>query len=53
MALFWYEKGGFLYDVVDGENGDDPSLRPNQLFAISLRYPVLEKNRWASVLQVV
>ncbi|MEK7873756.1 MAG: amylo-alpha-1,6-glucosidase, partial [Chloroflexota bacterium] len=32
---FWYGPGGYLYDVVDGEEGDDPSLRPNQLFAIS------------------
>ena len=30
------KNGGFLYDVVDGENGDDISCRPNQVFAISL-----------------
>ena len=29
-------EGGYLYDVVDGENGDEPSFRPNQIFAISL-----------------
>jgi predicted glycogen debranching enzyme len=50
---FWYEKGGHLYDVVDGENGDDPSLRPNQVFAISLDFPVLAENRWAPVMQCV
>lgn len=50
---FWYEAGGYLYDVVDAEGGgDDPALRPNQLFAISLDYPVLEPGRWASVLDV-
>ena len=38
-ARFWYEPGGYLYDVVDGEQGDDPACRPNQLFAISLRAP--------------
>ena len=27
-ARFWYEKGGYLYDVVDGEHGDDPCLPP-------------------------
>lgn len=52
-ARFWYGKGGYLYDVVDGEAGDDPSCRPNQLLAISLRHPVLERSRWESVLQVV
>ncbi len=52
---FWYEKGGYLYDVVDGENGkrEDASLRPNQILAISLQYPVLEQNKWQPVLQVV
>lgn len=50
---FWYEPGGYLFDVVDGESGDDPSLRPNQIFAISLRYPVLERERWPAVLATV
>jgi predicted glycogen debranching enzyme len=50
---FWYEKGQYLYDVIDGENGDDPALRPNQLFAISLKHPVLEKSRWKPVLDIV
>ena len=36
---FWYDEGGYLYDVVDGEDGDDPACRPNQLLAISLRPP--------------
>jgi predicted glycogen debranching enzyme len=50
---FWYGEGGHLYDVVDGEHGDDPSLRPNQVFAISLDHPVLDRSRWAPVLEVV
>jgi predicted glycogen debranching enzyme len=52
-ARFWNESRGFLYDIVDGESGDDPSLRPNQLFAISLDYPVLDSSRWPAVLQTV
>lgn len=50
---FWCEAAGYLYDVVDGENGDDPCCRPNQVFAISLDYPVLEERRWKPVLAVV
>lgn len=51
---FWYETGAFLYDVVDGENGsDDPSCRPNQVFAISLPYPVLQRDRWNAVINAV
>ncbi|GFO60450.1 glycogen debranching protein [Geomonas silvestris] len=48
---FWYQEGGYLYDVVDGESGDDPSCRPNQLFAIALPYPVLAPERWEPVLE--
>ena len=51
---FWWEAGGHLYDVVDGEDGaDDNACRPNQIFAISLRHPVLEESRWQPVLETV
>src|SRR5215467_6082625 len=50
---FWYEAGGYLYDVVDGKEGDDPSCRPNQVLAISLRHPVLDAVHWKPVLEVV
>ena len=50
---FWYDEGGWLYDVVDGEDGDDPALRPNQVLAFSLRHPVLDPARWERVLGVV
>lgn len=49
---FWYA-GGWCYDVVDGENGDDPALRPNQLLAFALDHPILDERRWATVLDVV
>jgi glycogen debranching enzyme len=50
---FWYEPGGYLFDVIDGEEGDDAAFRPNQVLAISLKHPVLERNRWRAVLQKV
>lgn len=50
---FWIKEKGALYDVVDGEKGEDSAFRPNQLFAISLKYPVLEESRWASVVENV
>ncbi len=50
---FWHDKGGYLYDVVDGENGDDAAFRPNQLLAFSLRHPVLAPERWQQVLRAV
>jgi predicted glycogen debranching enzyme len=50
---FWYGEGGYLYDVIDGEDGDDTACRPNQIFAISLDHPVLETERWLPVFDVV
>ena len=50
---FWYAEGGYLYDVVDGERGDDPACRPNQVLAIALPHPVLDPDRWEAVLKVV
>ncbi|MBN9118501.1 MAG: glycogen debranching enzyme family protein [Planctomycetes bacterium] len=51
---FWYEPGGYLYDVLDGPDGkNDPALRPNQVFTISLEHPILDRARWERVLTVV
>jgi predicted glycogen debranching enzyme len=51
-ARFWSEPLQHLLDVVDGPDGDDPACRPNQLFAISLKHPVLDEPRWAPVVEV-
>jgi predicted glycogen debranching enzyme len=50
---FWYAAGGYLYDVVDGEHGDDAACRPNQIFALSLPRPVLAPERWQPVFETV
>jgi glycogen debranching enzyme len=50
---FWYAEGGYLYDCVDGPAGDDSSLRPNQLFSFSLRYPILPESYRTQVLDSV
>jgi predicted glycogen debranching enzyme len=52
-ARYWHEPGRHLFDVVDGEQGDDPTLRPNQLFTMSLRYPILRQERWRPVVDIV
>jgi predicted glycogen debranching enzyme len=55
-SRFWYEQGGYLYDVVDvdgiaGQN--DTSLRPNQLFAASLTHNLLSEEQTRSMFQKV
>jgi predicted glycogen debranching enzyme len=48
-AEFWYADGGYLFDVVDGRDGADASLRPNQIFAVSLGTDLLDRERARSV----
>ena len=51
---FWAPQLGYCYDVVDQPGGgDDTSLRPNQILAISLPYAVLDKDKWKPVLNIV
>jgi predicted glycogen debranching enzyme len=51
-AAFWYQAGGYLYDVIDGASRD-ASLRPNQLYALALDPAVIDKTRAASALATV
>src|SRR5262249_20852322 len=46
---FWCETEQGLYDVIDGEIGDDPSCRPNQIFAVSMPNPILSQDKWRPV----
>src|SRR4029078_417939 len=48
---FWYADGGYLYDVVDGEQGDEACCRPNQVLSIALPHPVLDRGRWEPVMK--
>ncbi len=52
-SRFWNEKGGYLFDIVDGESGDDAAFRPNQLLALSLPNAVLDPSRWEPVVTKV
>lgn len=55
-SRFWYEAGGYLYDVVDVEGikgQNDAALRPNQLFAASLTHHLLTEAQMRSMLQQI
>jgi predicted glycogen debranching enzyme len=50
---FWYAEGGYLYDVIDTPSGgNDASLRPNQLFAVSLEPNLLAPEAARSVVDL-
>ncbi|HEY7992586.1 MAG TPA: amylo-alpha-1,6-glucosidase, partial [Candidatus Eremiobacteraceae bacterium] len=46
---FWREELGYCADVLDGPDGADASLRPNQIFAISLPEPLLDRTQMRKV----
>jgi predicted glycogen debranching enzyme len=59
---FWNPDLDCLYDVVDSpeerdghlvDPHDDPSVRPNQVIALALKYPVLAEEKWKAVLEIV
>ena len=50
--LFWNEPTGCLYDVVNG-GPPDASIRPNQIFAVSLTHSMLSTERAKAVVEKV
>lgn len=50
--LFWNESGGYCFDVIETDRSDD-SFRPNQLFAISLPFSLLDRERSVLVFEKV
>lgn len=52
IGSFWNEETGCLYDVVDTDE-KDASIRPNQIYAISLPYTMLDDEKAKSVVDVV
>ncbi len=50
--VFWFTEGNYLYDVVR-EDLHDPSIRPNQIFAVSLPFSPLTAERQRAVFEVV
>lgn len=49
---FWNGSAGYCYDVIDGPEGHDACLRPNQLFAIALPHSPLSAERAKRVVDV-
>jgi predicted glycogen debranching enzyme len=50
--LFWNNTNGSLYDYIDGDYRCD-DIRPNQIYALSLPFPVLQQDRALAVIEIV
>ncbi|NBC01387.1 MAG: glycogen debranching protein [Bacteroidetes bacterium] len=48
---FWDADRGYCVDVIDGPDGDDPALRPNQLLAVSLPHSPLDAEQQRAVVE--
>jgi len=51
--LFWNDSKGYLNDCILPDGLIDDSLRPNQIFAVSLNFSPLSEQQQASVVEVV
>lgn len=51
-AAFWNQRAGCLFDVV-GPDGPDASIRPNQVFAVSLHYSMLEREPGKQIIDIL
>jgi len=52
LEQFWNPKNGYLCDVIN-DDGADLTLRPNQLIAASLDFPLLDRTKSESVVEAV
>jgi len=52
LPRFWNEAAGYCYDVLDGPDGHDAALRPNQLLAVSLPYSPLNVQQQRAVVDI-
>ncbi len=50
---FWYGPGGYCHDVIDTPVGDDATLRPNQILAVSLPESPLSAERQRAVVDAL
>ncbi|GMQ78926.1 MAG: hypothetical protein BMS9Abin02_1474 [Anaerolineae bacterium] len=49
---YWHNESGYCYDLLDGPDGHDHSLRPNQLLAVSLPYSPLTADQQKSIVDI-
>ena len=52
FGRFWNDERGYCFDVLDGPDGNDTSLRPNQIFAVSLPHSALSLQRQKAIVDI-
>lgn len=52
-GLFWNEADNCLYDHIDLAGEPDASVRPNQIFALSLPHPIIAGTRARAIIETI
>lgn len=52
-AKFWNEKDNCLYDVIEDGDKPDPTIRPNQIYAVSLPFTMLPSDKEKAIVDMV
>lgn len=52
-GLFWNEAGNCLFDYINPAGEPDASIRPNQIFALSLPHPIVTGSRGRPIVETV
>ena len=53
VAKFWNENDNCLYDVIEDGDKPVPTIRPNQIYAVSLPYTMLPSDKEKAIVDVV
>ena len=53
VAKFWNENDNCLYDVIEDGDKPDPTIRPNQIYAVSLPFTMLPSDKEKAIVDVV
>jgi predicted glycogen debranching enzyme len=48
---FWNRERDYAFDVIDGPGGNDPAIRPNALFAVSLKHSPFSLERRRAIVR--
>ncbi len=52
FARFWNPAAAYCYDVLDGPDGNDATIRPNALFAAALPFRALDQQQERAIVDV-
>ncbi|PKP09517.1 MAG: glycogen debranching protein [Bacteroidetes bacterium HGW-Bacteroidetes-4] len=53
FLYYFLNDGGYLNDVINPDGSIDASIRPNQIYALSLPFPIINKKTGKNILKVV